>query len=70
LLVLVPALQDVATSAVLHAGADGCRVLPAHAKELISLVARVRNGNQPGRHTLALHRAQRENPWQDAGGEA
>jgi DNA-binding response OmpR family regulator len=70
LLVLVSALQDAAASAALHAGADGCLVLPVHAKELISLVARVRHGNQPGRHTLALHPAQRDNPWQDAGGEA
>jgi DNA-binding response OmpR family regulator len=70
LLALVSAPQDVATSAALRAGASGCLVLPVHAKELLSLVARVRHGNQPGRHTLALHPAQRENPWQDVGGEA
>ncbi len=36
---------------------DSCLVLPVHAKEVASLLARGRQGNQPGRHTLDLDRA-------------
>jgi DNA-binding response OmpR family regulator len=60
LLVLVPAGQEPLVRAALRAGADSCLVLPVHAKELVSVVARARGGNRPGRHTLALDRAQRE----------
>ena len=35
----------------------------------VALVARARAGNQPGRHTLDLDRAQHEDPWRDGGGE-
>lgn len=44
----------------LAAGAEGGLVLPVHAKELVSMVERVRAGNRPGRHTLGLNRAQSE----------
>lgn len=69
LLVLVPPGQPDLVTAVLAAGADGCLVLPVHAKELASMVARAEQGNQPGRHTLDLSRAQREDPWRDHGGQ-
>ena len=70
LLVLVPPAREALVRAMLAAGADSCLVLPVHPKEVASMVARARAGNQPGRHTLDLDRAQRENPWQDEGGEA
>ena len=62
--------QETLVTAALGAGADSCLVLPVHAKDLASMVARVRAGNRPGRHTLGLDKAQREDPWQDVGGEA
>jgi DNA-binding response OmpR family regulator len=70
LLVLVPPGDDALVRAALEAGADSCLVLPVHPKDLVSMVARVRAGNQPGRHTLALDRAQRQDQWRDDGGEA
>jgi DNA-binding response OmpR family regulator len=70
LLVLVPPAREALVRAALSAGADSCLVLPAHPKELVSMVARARAGNQPGRHTLDLDRPQRKDPWQDEGGEA
>jgi DNA-binding response OmpR family regulator len=70
LLVLVRPAQDALVRAALAAGASGCLVLPAHAKELVSMVDRVRAGNRPGRHTLGLHHAQSEDQWRDHGGEA
>ncbi len=70
LIVLVQAAQGDRAARVLAAGADSCLVLPVHPKDLVSTLARARAGNQPGRHTLGFDRAQRENPWQDDGGEA
>jgi DNA-binding response OmpR family regulator len=69
LLVLLHPTQDALVRAALAAGANSCLVLPIHAKDLVSLVARFHRGNQPGRHTLALDRAQRADPWRDEGGE-
>lgn len=69
LLVLVLPAQDEVVRAALAAGADSCLVLPVHAKELASMVTRAQAGNRPGRHTLCLERAQREDPWRDDGGQ-
>jgi DNA-binding response OmpR family regulator len=69
LLVLVPAARQGLVEAALAAGADNCLVLPVHAKDLVQTLTRARAGNQPGRHTLGLSRAQRVDPWQDDGGE-
>jgi hypothetical protein len=55
--------------AALEAGADSCLVLPVHAKGMASVLARGRRGNQPGRHTLDLDRAQSEDRWRDDGGQ-
>jgi DNA-binding response OmpR family regulator len=70
LLVLVPPAREALVRAALGAGADSCLVLPVHPKEVASMVARGRAGNQPGRHTLNLDHPQREDPWRDEGGEA
>jgi DNA-binding response OmpR family regulator len=70
LLVLVRSAQELLVRAALDASADSCLVLPVHVKELVSMVSRVRAGNRPGHHTLALDRPQREDMWQDEGGEA
>ncbi len=69
LLVLVPPGQEPLVRAALEAGADSCLVLPVHAKEVASMLARARRGNQPGRHTLDLDRAQAEDRWRDDGGQ-
>jgi DNA-binding NarL/FixJ family response regulator len=70
LLVLVRPAQEGLVRAALAAGAHSCLVLPVHAKELVSMVNRVHEGNRPGRHTLNLDRAQRADQWRDHGGEA
>ena len=70
LLVLVAPAQEALVRAALAAGAHSCLVVPVHAKDLVSMVARARAGNRPGRHTLDLDRAQREDPWREEGGEA
>jgi CheY-like chemotaxis protein len=70
LLVLVAPARETLVRAALSAGATSCLVLPVHPKEVARMVARPRTGNQPGRHTLNLDRPQREDPWQDEGGEA
>jgi DNA-binding response OmpR family regulator len=69
LLVLVPPAQETLVKAALDAGAHSCLVLPIHPKDLATTWARMREGNRPGRHTLNLDRAQREDLWQDNGGE-
>jgi DNA-binding NarL/FixJ family response regulator len=69
LLVLVPPGQELLVRAALEAGAESCLVLPIHAQEVASMLAQVRQGNQPGRHTLDLDRAQREDRWRDDGGQ-
>ena len=70
LLVLVRPGQESVVRAALDAGADSCLVVPVHPKDLVSMLARARAGNRPGRHTLGLDRAQREDQWRDEGGEA
>ena len=70
LLVLVWPAQESVVRAALEAGAAGCLVVPIHPKDLVSMVARARAGNRPGRHTLGFDRAQREDQWRDEGGEA
>jgi DNA-binding response OmpR family regulator len=69
LLVLVPPAQEALVRAALDASADSCLVLPVHPKDLVSMVARARAGNRPGRHTLNLDQAQREDVWRDDGGQ-
>jgi DNA-binding NarL/FixJ family response regulator len=69
LLVLLLPPEKGLVRAALDAGAHGCRLLPVHAKDLATMVRRARAGNQPGRHTLDLDRAQREDLWRDDGGE-
>ncbi|HKI30652.1 MAG TPA: hypothetical protein VKA46_02080 [Gemmataceae bacterium] len=70
LLVLVTPAQEALVRAALDAGAHACLVLPVHAKDLVSMVARARGGNRPGRHTLGFDRAQLGDSWRDDGGEA
>lgn len=70
MLVLVGPGQNALVRAALSAGAHSCLVLPVHAKDLVKVLSRALAGNQPGRHTLGLDRAQREDSWRDAGGEA
>jgi DNA-binding NarL/FixJ family response regulator len=69
LLVLVPSGQGPLVRAALEAGAAGCLVLPVDAQEVASMLARVRQGNRPGRHTLNLDRAGCEDRWRDDGGQ-
>ena len=69
LLVLVPSNRKSIVSDVLKAGADSCLMLPIDAKEVTSMLVHAQAGNQPGRHTLALERAQTEDRWQDEGGQ-
>ena len=69
--VLVLALpgQESLVAAALEAGVHSCLVLPIHAKEVASMLAHARAGNQPGRHTRNLERAQSEDRWRDDGGQ-
>jgi DNA-binding response OmpR family regulator len=46
LLVLVPPALEALVWAALDNGADSCLVLPVNAKDLVSMVARVRGGNR------------------------
>jgi len=69
LLVLVPPAREALVRAALEAGANSCLSLPVHPKELVAMVARAREGNRPGRHTLNLDRAQHEDRWRDDGGQ-
>ncbi len=69
LIVLVPPTQAALVKDVLNAGANSCLVLPIHAKEAASMLVHARAGNQPGRHTLNLQRAQTEDRWRDDGGQ-
>ncbi len=69
LIVLVPPAQAALVKDVLKAGANSCLVLPIHAKEVASMLAHAQAGNQPGRHTLNLERAQTEDRWRDDGGQ-
>lgn len=69
LLVLVPPERKDIVKDVLKAGASSCLLLPIHAKEVASMLARAQEGNRPGRHTLNLERAQTEDRWRDDGGQ-
>ena len=69
LLVLVPPSQPALVRDVLEAGAHNCLVLPIDAKEVASMLMRAQAGNQPGRHTLNLEKAQTEDRWRDDGGQ-
>jgi DNA-binding response OmpR family regulator len=69
LFVLVPPGRESFVRAVLDAGADRCLVLPVHAREVASMVAHARQGDQPGRHTLSLEHARQLDVWQDDGGQ-
>jgi len=68
-LVLVHSGHEALVRAALEAGADSCLVLPIHPKEVVGMLARVRQGNWPGRHTLDLQQAQAEDRWRDEGGQ-
>jgi DNA-binding response OmpR family regulator len=70
LLVLVSPAREEFVREALEAGADSCLVLPVHPTGLVRVVTSARAGNQPGRHTLHLDRAQHEDPLRDVGGEA
>jgi hypothetical protein len=69
LLVLLTPGQESCIKAVLEAGAHSCLMLPINAKEVASMLVHARAGNQPGRHTLNLERAQSEDGSRDDGGE-
>ncbi len=69
LLVLVPPGQQSLRRAAFAAGADSCLVLPVHSKDVARLLARLRQGNRPGWHTLDHDRAQWEDRWQDDRGQ-
>jgi DNA-binding response OmpR family regulator len=69
LLVLVRPAQRALVRNVLKAGADSCLVLPIDTKEVPSMLVRAQAGNQPGRHTLNLQKAQTEDRWRDDGGQ-
>ncbi len=70
LLVLIPPSRQSIVSDVLKAGAHSCLMLPINAKDVASMLVHAQTGNQPGRHTLDLERAQTEDRWRDDGGEA
>jgi hypothetical protein len=69
LLVLVPPSRKSMVTDVLRAGAHSCLMLPINAKDVASMLVHAQAGNQPGRHTLDLERAQTEDRWRDDGGE-
>lgn len=69
LLVLLAVGQEGLVAKAIEAGAHSCLMLPINAKEVASMVVRERAGNQPGRHTLNLERAQHEDRWRDDGGQ-
>ena len=69
LLVLVPPSRKSIVTDVLKAGAHSCLMLPINAKDVASMLVHAQAGNQPGRHTLNLERAQTEDRWRDDGGQ-
>jgi DNA-binding NarL/FixJ family response regulator len=69
LLVLVSAGQKSIVTEVLKAGAHSCLMVPIDAKDVASMLVHAQAGNQPGRHTLDLERAQTEDRWRDDGGQ-
>jgi DNA-binding NarL/FixJ family response regulator len=68
-LVLVPPTRKSIVIDVLKAGARSCLMLPIDAKDVASMLVHAQAGNQPGRHTLNLEKAQTEDRWRDDGGE-
>jgi len=69
LLVLVPLTRKKIVRRMLKAGAHSCLLLPIDAKDVTRMLAHAQAGNQPGRHTDSLERAQVEDRWRDDGGE-
>jgi hypothetical protein len=69
LLVLLSPGQGHLVQAFLEAGAHSCLVRPVHFKDVFGMLKHAQAGNQPGRHTLHVEGAQREDVWRDAGGE-
>jgi hypothetical protein len=69
LLVLVRPSQENIIPDVLKAGAHSCLILPIDAKDVASMLVHAQTGNQPGRHTLGLEKAQTEDRWRDDGGQ-
>lgn len=69
LLVLVSPRRKSIVTDVLKARAHSCLVLPINAKDVASMLVHAQAGNQPGRHTLDLERAQTEDRWRDDGGQ-
>lgn len=69
LLVLVAPSQKSIVTDLLKAGAHSCLMLPINAKDVASMLVHAQAGNQPGRHTLDLERAQTEDRWRDEGGQ-
>ena len=69
LLVLLRPSRKAQVPDVLKAGAHSCLMLPINAKDVASMLVHAEAGNQPGRHTQDLERAQTEDRWRDDGGE-
>lgn len=69
LLALIPPSRKSIVRDLLEAGADSCLVLPINFKDVASMLAHAQAGNEPGRHTLDLERAQTEDRWRDDGGQ-
>ena len=69
LLVLVVPSRKSVVKDLLKAGAHSCLTLPINAKDVASMLIHAQAGNQPGRHTLDLERAQTEDRWRDDGGQ-
>ncbi len=65
---LLPSGRGLLGGAGLEAGAHSCLTVPINAKEVASVLAHAQAGNQPGRHTLNLERAEALERWQDEGG--
>lgn len=69
LLVLVPPSRKSIVKDMLQAGAHSCLMLPIEAKDVAAMLTHAQAGNQPGRHTSNLEKAQTEDRWRDDGGQ-
>jgi hypothetical protein len=69
LLLLVRPGPGTVVREALKAGAHSCLVLPIYANDVARVLTHARAGNQPGRHTLNLERAQTQDRWRDDGGQ-
>ena len=69
LLVIVHSERKDIVAEVLKAGAHSCLMLPINAKDVERMVVHAQAGNHPGRHTLDLEGAQKEDRWRDDGGQ-